>query len=61
MENNTVGSYIVSWDFSRGNDTDILLVGSQKNGRVEVVNAFQGKDAHEVYEKLTKKIYVKEN
>lgn len=38
-------SVIVSWDFSRGKD-----VGSQKNGRVD---AYQGKEAYELYRKLT--------
>lgn len=41
-------SVIVSWDFSRGKD-----VGSQKNGRVDVINAYQGKEAYELYRKLT--------
>lgn len=26
-------SVIVSWDFSRGKDVGVLIVGSQKNGR----------------------------
>lgn len=47
-----VGSCIVSWVFSDDKDTDILLVGVQKNGKVDVVNAFEGKDAQDVYEKL---------
>lgn len=35
-------SVIVSWDFSRGKDVGVLIVGSQKNGRVDVINAYQG-------------------
>lgn len=31
-------SVIVSWDFSRGKDVGVLIVGSQKNGRVDVIN-----------------------
>lgn len=27
-------SVIVSWDFSRGKDVGVLIVGSQKNGQV---------------------------
>ena len=42
-------SVIVSWDFSRGKDVGILIVGSQKNGRVDVINAYQGKEAYELY------------
>lgn len=47
------GSLIVSWDFSHGKDERILLVGKQENQKVTIVNAFQGKDAIEIYEKLT--------
>ena len=48
-------SVIVSWDFSRGKDAGILIVGSQKNGRVDIINAYQGKEAYELYRKLTVK------
>lgn len=51
---NTSGSVIVSWDFSNGRDTGILLVGKkEKQKDVEVINAFQGKEAEELYFKLT--------
>lgn len=43
-------SVIVSWDFSRGKDVGVLIVGSQKNGRVDVI---KGKEAYELYRKLT--------
>lgn len=51
---NTSGSVIVSWDFSNGRDFGILLVG-KKNKRkdVEMINAFQGKEAEDLYLKLT--------
>lgn len=48
------GSVIVSWDFSNGPDADILLVGEKKPGKpVEIINAFQGKEARDLYAKLT--------
>lgn len=48
------GSVIVSWDFSKGEDIGVLLVGKQHLGRnVEIVNAFQGQDAVDIYKKLT--------
>ena len=47
------GSVIVSWDFSNDRDHDILLVGKQEHGRVEVINAFQGPEAYELWKKLT--------
>lgn len=33
----------------------VLIVGSQKNGQVDVINAYQGKEAYELYRKLTVK------
>lgn len=52
--NETHGALIVSWDFSHGGDKHILLVGRKMPKKdVEVINAFQGKEAHDIYEKLT--------
>ena len=48
-------SVIVSWDFSRGKDVGVLIVGSQKIGQVDIINAYQGKEAYELYRKLTVK------
>lgn len=53
--NNNYGAFIVSWDFSHGTDKAILLVGSQASGTMEVVNAFSGREAIDIYEKLSKK------
>ena len=50
----THGALIVSWDFSHAGDKHILLVGRKSpKADVEVINAFQGEEAHEIYEKLT--------
>lgn len=43
---------LVSVDFTQGEDTGILIVGRQKNGKVDIVNAFQGQEAIDVYKKL---------
>lgn len=51
---NTNGSYIVAWDFSK-EDTGVLIVGSQTKGRMDIVNAFQGQEALDIYEKLSKR------
>lgn len=51
--NNTSGAFIVSWDFSHGDDKAILLVGSQASGKMEIVNAFQGQEAIDIYKKLS--------
>lgn len=51
---NAHGALIVSWDFSHNEDKHILLVGRKTTKHdVEVINAFQGKEAHDIYEKLT--------
>lgn len=48
----TNGAVIVSWDFSNGKDADILLVGKQNKGVVDIINAYQGQEARDIYEKL---------
>lgn len=50
----THGALIVAWDFSHNEDDRVLLVGRKMpKDDVEVINAFQGKEAHDIYEKLT--------
>ena len=49
----TNGAVIVSWDFSHSAEKAILLVGKQTKGEVEVINAFQGRDAVEMFKNLT--------
>lgn len=43
---------LVSVDFTQGEDTGVLIVGRQKNGKVDVINAFQGQKAIDIYKKL---------
>lgn len=50
---NTNGAYIVSWEFSHGKDVGVLIVGRQQNGKIDIVNAFQGKEAYDLYVKLS--------
>lgn len=46
-------SLIIGVDFSRGPDHDVLIVAKGKNGVVmNVVNAFQGEEARELYARL---------
>lgn len=52
---NTRGAYVVAWDFTRGNDVGVLIVGRQEKGKMDIVNAFQGQEAMDIYEKLTDK------
>lgn len=43
---------LVSVDFAQGEDTGVLIVGRQKNGKIDIVNAFQGQEAIDIYKKL---------
>lgn len=49
----TNGAYVVSWDFTRGKDVGVLIVGEQKDGIRKVVNSFQGDEAYDIYKKLS--------
>lgn len=56
VKEDNVGSVIVSWDFSHGRDDDILLIGKKPTGQpVQVINAFSGKEARELRDKLIKR------
>lgn len=46
-------SLIIGVDFSENRDTGVMVVGRQINGKMNVINAFHGKDAEELYAKLT--------
>lgn len=50
--NKTAESVIVAVDFSHGVDTGVLIVGRQINGHMDIVNAFQGQEAMDIWEKL---------
>lgn len=46
-------SLIIGVDFTRGVDTGVLIVGRKKpNQAVDIINAFQGEEARELYERL---------
>ena len=50
------GSLIISYDFTNGKDNSVLLVGEkQPRGAVKVINAFQGKEAEDLYLQLITK------
>ena len=52
------GSSVSGWDFSKGEghvrDTLIVMQGD-RNNKMKVINAFYGKEAHDIYELLIKK------
>lgn len=54
------GSIIASWDFSKGVDFGVLLIGKREPGKnPEIINAFMGKEAEELMKKLTIQNYGK--
>lgn len=52
MKEHLSKSLLIGVDFS-DEDTGVLIVGEKQEGvEVKIINAFQGKEAHELYEKL---------
>ena len=43
---------LVSVEFTQGENAGVLIVGRQKNGKVDIVNAFHGQEAIDIYKKL---------
>lgn len=51
-----IDSVVVSVDFSNKNDTGVMVVGRKRmNQSMEIINAFQGDEARELYERLITK------
>lgn len=49
-------SLIIGYDHNPGKDNTVLIVGRKTVGQaVEIINAFEGKEAEELYLKLTTK------
>ena len=55
-------SLLVGVDFTNGEDVGVLIVGRKRpNQSVDIINAFQGKEAEELYNKLIgKKVVLEE-
>lgn len=52
----TTDTVLVSFDFTHGVDKSVLVVGRQlPRHSDEVINAFQGEEAYELWKKLTTK------
>ena len=52
----TTDTILVSVDFSHGRDVGVLIVGRKRmNQSVEIINAFQGAEAEELYSRLVTK------
>lgn len=51
-EKSVAESVIVSVDFSHGRDVGVLIVGRQTKNKVDIVNALQGDEAWELWQRL---------
>ena len=52
----TTGTILVSFDNQHGDDHAVLIIGQKRpNQSVEIINAFEGAEAIELWEKLTTK------
>ena len=48
------GCFLVSYDFTDGKDESIMSVGQRDTkGNIVIINGFQGKEAEELFAKLT--------
>lgn len=58
----TTDTVLVCFDYTRGKDKGILIVG-RKNPRraIDIINAFQGEEAEELYNKLITRKNAEEN
>ena len=51
--NKKTGNLIIGYNFSNGEDNGVLIVGTRTKGQnTDIVNAFQGKEAKDIFEKL---------
>lgn len=49
------GCLLVSYEFSSNGNTGVLIVGEKDDNKMNIINAFQGEEAMELFNKLTKK------
>lgn len=48
---------LVSFDHTHG-DIPVLIVGRKGKSEIDIINAFKGDEATELYQKLTKKVSI---
>lgn len=51
---NKADTFLVSFDYKHGN-IPVLIVARKGNGEIDIINAFKGEEAKELYRKLTAK------
>lgn len=55
-ENKIAGSLIIGYDINHSTNNAVLIVGKKRaNEPIEIINAFQGEEAAELYRKLVTK------
>lgn len=50
------GVMLVSWDFTKGRDNDLILVGQRESDGLKIVNAFTRQEARDIYKRLVTKV-----
>ena len=53
------GVMLVSWDFTKGRDNDLILVAqkdAKEPGGLKIVNALSGPEAMDIYKRLVTKV-----
>ena len=56
LENHTTTSLIIGYDIGHTSDNKVLVIGKRgPKGSIEIVNAFQGDEAEELYNNLITK------
>lgn len=50
------GVMLVSWDFTKGRDNDLILVGQREPGGLKIVNALSDPEAMDIYKRLVTKV-----
>lgn len=53
MKHNDHGTLLVGYDFSRGTDVGVVIIGKKKEGEVmDVINAYQGEKALKIFKDI---------
>lgn len=50
------GVLLVSWDFTKGRDNDLILVAQRELDGLKIINAFSGPEAMDIYKRLVTKV-----
>ena len=55
MISRSSGCLLVSYEFSNNDNTGVLIVGEKDGNKMNILNAFQGEEAMELFKKLIEK------